>query len=62
MKRLDATALAEDLLHQQRSLIEARAAAMSRVAELHDAGRLYELSVWREVKSILNGLPFETER
>ena len=62
MERLDATALAEDLLHQQRSLIDARAAAMSRVTELHDAGRLYELSVWREVKSILNGLPFETER
>ena len=62
MERLDATALAEDLLHQERSLIDARAAAMSRVTELHDAGRLYELSVWREVKSILNRLPFESDR
>ena len=62
MERLDATAIAEGLLHQQRSIIDARAAAMARVSELHDAGRLYELSVWREVKSILNGLPFETDR
>ena len=51
-----ATALIEEY-----GLDAAAAFAVDRIAELHDQGNLYELSVWREIRKAIADLTNETD-
>jgi len=49
----DPNEIAEQLI-KEHGLQDAKALVMDGIAEAHESGGLYELSVWRDVMSILN--------